>query len=48
MRNMRELINDPFYKLREEYDGCIIDDCLIEDDTPSQGPRYRKRLTNYR
>ena len=34
---MRELINDPFYKLIEEYDDCMIDYCLIEDDTPDQG-----------
>ena len=42
MRNMRELINDPFYKLIEKYDRCIIDYCLIEDDTPYQGYRSHK------
>lgn len=31
---MRELINDSFYDLIEKYDRCIIDYCLIEDDTP--------------
>ena len=35
----RELINDPFYKLIEKYDRCIIDYCLIEDDTSYQGSR---------
>ncbi|MBP5208394.1 MAG: hypothetical protein J6330_08055 [Clostridia bacterium] len=39
---MRELINDPFYKLIEEYDDCMIDYCLIEDDTPDQGYRSHK------
>ena len=39
---MRELINDPFYKLLEKYDRCIIDYCLIEDDTPYQGYRSHK------
>ena len=34
---MHELINDPFYELIEKYDRCIIDYCLIEDDTPYQG-----------
>ena len=34
---MRELINDPFNKLIEEYDRCVIDYCLMEDDTPYQG-----------
>ena len=40
--NMRELINDPFYKLIEKYDRCIIDYCLIEDDTAYQGYRSHK------
>ncbi len=39
---MRELINDPFYKLMENYPRCIIDYCLIEDDTPHQGYRSHK------
>lgn len=39
---MRELSNDPFYKLMENYDNCIIDYCLIEDDTPNQGYRSHK------
>ncbi|MBO4868439.1 MAG: hypothetical protein J5585_01870 [Clostridia bacterium] len=39
---MRELINDPFYKLIKEYDDCVIDYCLIEDDTPYQGKRSHK------
>ena len=39
---MRELINDPFYELIEKYDRCIIDYCLIEDDTPHQGYRSHK------
>ena len=39
---MRELINDPFYQLIETYDRCIIDYCLIEDDTPYQGYRSHK------
>jgi len=34
---MRELTKDPFYKLIKDYDRCIIDYCLIEDDTPYQG-----------
>ena len=39
---MRELINDPFYKLIEKYDRCIVDYCLIEDDAPYQGYRSHK------
>ena len=39
---MRELINDPFYELIKQYDRCIIDYCLIEDDTPHQGYRSHK------
>ncbi len=39
---MRELINDPFYKLLEKYDRCVIDYCLIENDTPYQGYRSHK------
>lgn len=39
---MRELRNDPFYELIKEYKGCIIDYCLIEDDTPHQGYRSHK------
>ena len=39
---MRVLINDPFYELTEGRDRCIIDDCLIEDDTPIQGYRSHK------
>ena len=33
---MRELTKDPFYELIEKYDRCILDYCLIEDDTPHQ------------
>ena len=40
--NMRELVNDPFYELIEKYDRCVIDYCLIEDDTPHQGYRSHK------
>jgi hypothetical protein len=39
---MRELINDPFYELIKKYDRCIIDYCLIEDDTPHQEYRSHK------
>ncbi len=39
---MRELVNDPFYELIEQYDRCIIDYCLIEDDNPYQGYRSHK------
>jgi hypothetical protein len=39
---MRELINDPFYELIKKYDRCVIDYCLIEDDTPHQGCRSHK------
>ena len=39
---MRELINDPFYKLIEKYDRRVIDYCLIEGDTPHQGKRSHK------
>ena len=39
---MRELVNDPFYELIEKYKNCIIDYCLIEDDTPHQGKRSHK------
>ena len=39
---MRELKNDPFYERLEKYDRCLIDYCLIEDDTPHQGYRSHK------
>ena len=39
---MRELTSDPFYELIEKYDRCIIDYCLIKDDTPHQGYRSHK------
>ena len=39
---MRELINDPFYELIGKFDRCIIDYCLIEDDTPHHGKRSHK------
>lgn len=39
---MRELLNDPFYELIGTYDRCMIDYCLIEDDTPHQGYRSHK------
>lgn len=39
---MQELINDPFYERIKVYDRCIIDYCLIEDDTPYMGYRSHK------
>ncbi|MBR0135341.1 MAG: hypothetical protein IJM18_04005 [Clostridia bacterium] len=39
---MRELINDPFYELIKEYDRCVVEYCLIEDDTPHCGCRSHK------
>jgi len=39
---VRELIQDPFYALIEKYDRCIIDYCLIQDETPHQGYRSHK------
>ena len=39
---MRELVNDPFYELIKQYDRCIIDYCIIKDDTPHQGYRSHK------
>lgn len=39
---MRELINDPFYERIKVYGNCIIDYCLIEDDTPYVGYRSHK------
>ena len=39
---MRELRNDPFYEVIRNYEDCIIDYCLIEDDTPHQGKRSHK------
>ena len=39
---MRELVKDPFYQLIRQYPRCIIDYCLIEDDTPYQGYRSHK------
>jgi hypothetical protein len=36
---MRELITDPFYELIGGYKNCIIDYCLIADDTSHQGKR---------
>ena len=39
---MRELVNDPFYEMIRDYKNCIIDYCLIEDDTPHQGYRSHK------
>ncbi len=39
---MREINNDPFYKWIGNYKNCIIDYCLMEDDTPYQGMRSHK------
>ena len=39
---MYELIHDPFYELISQYNRCIIDYCLIKDDTPYQGYRSHK------
>ena len=39
---MRELVKDPFYELIKNYPRCIIDYCLIEDDTAHQGYRSHK------
>ena len=39
---MRELLNDPFYEMIKEYENCVIDYCLMEDDTPYQGYRSHK------
>jgi len=39
---MRELTKDPFYKLIKDYKRCIIDYCLMEDDTPYQGYQSHK------
>lgn len=41
---MRELIHDPFYELIEKYDRCIIDYCLIAEDTPYQGKNSHKEV----
>ena len=42
VNQMRELIHDPFYELIGKYDRCIIDYCLIKDDTPHQRKRSHK------
>lgn len=39
---MRELIQDPFYARIEKYNRCILDYCLIQDETPHQGYRSHK------
>lgn len=39
---MRELVNDPFYTLIKDYPDCVVEYCLIEDDTPDQGYRSHK------
>ena len=39
---MIELTDDPFYKMIGEYKNCIIDYCIIENDTPHQGKRSHK------
>ena len=40
---MRELTQDPFYELlREEYDRCVIDYCLLDDDFPYRGMRSHR------
>ena len=42
MCDMREMVEDPFYQLIGNYKNCIIDYCLIADDTPYQGKRSHK------
>lgn len=39
---MRELVNDPFYRLIEGYRNCVIDYCLIVDDVPHRGQRSHR------
>lgn len=44
---MRELANDPFYNLIEEYNRCIIDYCLVSDDVAYQGYESHKAALAY-
>lgn len=37
---MREIKNDPFYEIIKEYDKCVIDYCLLEDDAPYAGHEW--------
>lgn len=40
---MRELVNDPFYAMIEkDYNRCVIDYCLMEDDAPDYGKSSHK------
>ena len=41
-RKMHELINDPFYETIRNYDRCIIDYCLMENDAPCYGESSHK------
>ena len=44
---MLELINDPFYKLIEEYDRCVIDYCIMDDDMLYQGYPSHKDASRF-
>lgn len=44
---MREITGDPFYKLIEKYDRCLLDFFLIEADTPYQGIASHKEAVDY-
>lgn len=44
---MRELVDDSFYELIKTYKRCIIDYCLMEDDTPHQGYQSHKDAILY-
>ena len=41
-RKMHELINDPFYETIRNYDRCIIDYCLMENNAPCYGESSHK------
>ncbi|MBR2812719.1 MAG: hypothetical protein IKD69_15195 [Solobacterium sp.] len=41
-KDMRECTNDPFYEMIGSYGNCIVDYCILEDDTPHQGYRSHK------
>ena len=44
---MREIKNDPFYEIIKEYDKCVIDYCLLEDDAPYAGYISHKNAVLY-
>ena len=44
---LRELVNNPFYRIIDEYNRCEVDYCLIEDDRSYHGYESHKAALEF-